>query len=579
MITSLAFSLLVLLFTSGLVVAESKNLTFGLVSGTSAFFEPTYHGWYDKCEQLGVNCLYLIPDWEAFDREKYNHPCEQEFDELIKLKVDGIAATCSYNAVDVFQKAADAGIPVVTFDTSPPDTIPHDAYVGTDQRFLGRTLGRLLRQLRPEGGTFAIINNEEDDAQNLRVEGFMEEIMKDNDRDDRAHWHAVERNFIYESKEPMEPMELYALLNPTAMITMYQTPMRHPNWTDFVDVNRHRNITYVGTDGSDYQLSYLSRRYVDGLVGQLPYDFGAKSAEVLYELATGGTLEKKVFSTNLVAYNLIPLELPTLDVDQNLLGNLKYVGFTCFGLVALAVLFCLAWTLHHRNSVVVSASQPFFLWMTAGGVLLMSSALVPLSFDDEGDPDSMTTTRSIGICMSIPWLAFTGFTVTFSALFSKTWRVNQFFHSSSAFGRIKVSEKDVLAPFAFLLTSNFIVLICWTVIDPLTYERQFEDGTDYWNREIASIGSCHSDHVAAYLAPLGLSKFPKLLSAHVPFIVLVLLYSPTRFPKTCYLLRTQSISVCLSLLVIKPFRQEVSNLNSPKRHTLALPCFLCPRHS
>ncbi len=270
-------------------------------------------------------------------------------------------------------------------------------------------------------------------------------------------------------------------------------------------------------------MSYLSRRYVDGLVGQLPCDFGAKSAEVLYDLATGGTLEKKVFTTNLVSYNLIPLELPTLDVDQNLLGNLKYIGFTCFGLVALTCLACMAWTLYNRRCMVVTAAQPFFLMMTAGGVLIMASALVPLSFDDKGDPDSMSTTRSIGICMSIPWLAFTGFTVTFSALFSKTWRVNQFFLTSSAYGMIKVSENDSLAPFAFLLTSNFIVLICWTVIDPLTYERQFEDGTDYWNREIASIGSCHSDHVAAYLAPLGLSKFPKLLSALVPFIVRVLL--------------------------------------------------------
>jgi hypothetical protein len=132
----------------------------------------------------------------------------------------------------------------------------------------------------------------------------------------------------------------------------------------------------------------------------------------------------------------------------------------------------------------------------------------------------MGTARSVGICMSIPWLAFTGFTVTFSALFSKTWRVNKFFNSASAFGKMEVSEKDVLAPFAVLLTCNFIVLISWTVIDPLTYERQFEDGTDYWNREIASNGSCRSDHAAAYLAPLALSKFPQL-STVVP-------YRPTR---------------------------------------------------
>jgi 7 transmembrane sweet-taste receptor of 3 GCPR len=108
--------------------------------------------------------------------------------------------------------------------------------------------------------------------------------------------------------------------------------------------------------------------------------------------------------------------------------------------------------------------------------------------------------------MSIPWLAFTGFTCTFAALFSKTWRVNKFFHTKSQFGRIKISEFDVLLPFTVLLSLNFIVLICWTVIDPLTYEREFLLGTDYWNREIASVGRCRSDRPAAYLVPLACGK-------------------------------------------------------------------------
>jgi ribose transport system substrate-binding protein len=158
MLTPLAFSLL--LFTSGWAVVKSENLTFGLVSGTSAFFELARHGWFDKCEHFGVNCLYLIPNWETLDMEKYDDPCEKEIEDLIKLKVDGIAAACIYKT-DVFQKAADAGIPVVTFDNAPPDHIPHKAYIGTDQRFLGRTLGRLLRQLRPEGGTFAMIDKDD----------------------------------------------------------------------------------------------------------------------------------------------------------------------------------------------------------------------------------------------------------------------------------------------------------------------------------------------------------------------------------------------------------------------------------
>jgi gamma-aminobutyric acid type B receptor len=115
--------------------------------------------------------------------------------------------------------------------------------------------------------------------------------------------------------------------------------------------------------------------------------------------------------------------------------------------------------------------------------------------------------------MTIPWLGFLGFSITFSAMFSKTWRVNQFFKSSNAHGRIQVRERDVLLPFFFIFTLNTIILICWTIIDPLVYTRRFADGTDLWNRDIASSGSCRSENGAvAYLAPLGVSKYQSILN-------------------------------------------------------------------
>ena len=186
-----------------------------------------------------------------------------------------------------------------------------------------------------------------------------------------------------------------------------------------------------------------------------------------------------------------------IQVGQSLLGNLKYIGFVCFGIVALSVLACLGWTIFNRTGIVVKASQPSFLIMNARGALIVASSITPLSFDDGGD-DIIDDTRAIGICMSVSWLAFVGFTVMFSALFAKTWCVNKFFHSKNSFERIQVREKDVLAPFAVILTLNIIVLVCWTVIDPLTYVREFEDGTDLYNREIASNGYCRSDKAAVW---------------------------------------------------------------------------------
>ena len=52
--------------------------------------------------------------------------------------------------------------PIVTFDYDDPDRTNYRiAHVGTDQEILGRTLARLLRQQRPEGGTFGLVGRKE----------------------------------------------------------------------------------------------------------------------------------------------------------------------------------------------------------------------------------------------------------------------------------------------------------------------------------------------------------------------------------------------------------------------------------
>jgi gamma-aminobutyric acid type B receptor len=196
-----------------------------------------------------------------------------------------------------------------------------------------------------------------------------------------------------------------------------------------------------------------------------------------------------------------------------LIGNLKYVGYVFFAMVGVSVIACVGWTLKYRTSVVIRAAQPFFLIMVASGVLIMASSLVPLSFDDGGDLEPESHTWSVGVCMSVPWLAFTGFTVAFSALFSKTWRVNRLFKAKAGHTRIKLSAGDVLAPFAFLLGCNILVLTLWTVLDPLEYKRQDNDGTDYWNRVISTYGACRSDNAVAYLVPLAFINFSVIVTA------------------------------------------------------------------
>eukprot|EP00977_Amphora_coffeiformis_P026195 scaffold24543_cov195-Amphora_coffeaeformis.AAC.18 len=488
----------------------SDTLQFGFINGGSTFFDPVVQGWEERCQELKVTCHI---------RKPVRGPCGPSHAEMFRellfnasgvqgASVDGIVLRpCDDgpNMEPLILQATQMGVPVLTFDQDVPNST-RTAYVGTDNEFLGQSIARLLRQLRPEGGTFAVIAPKSGDQGEARYRGFHQEITRYNDDDDWSHWTSITAPdyTAYDRAEYYIQMVNIAQLNPTAMIIMQQTPMRHENWTLFVEQNRHRNITIIGTDGSDYQLDYLHRRYVDGLVGQLPYEFGTSSAQAIYNLVTLKTLEGKEFiPTNVVAYSLIPIDLPPVKEDKNTLGKLSVTGYTCFSIVFITASLCAIWTHKNRASAVVNIAQPFFLLMVAGGVALLACAIVPLSMDDEGK-EEMSPTKRVGICMSIPWFASTGFVVTFSALFSKTWRVNKLMRAQRDCTRIVVKEREVLGPFSVLLLLNVVVLLVWTLVDPLTFVRRDEQRTDYWNRVVSSYGSCRSDHGAEpFLIPLG----------------------------------------------------------------------------
>ena len=233
----------------------------------------------------------------------------------------------------------------------------------------------------------------------------------------------------------------------------------------------------------------------------------------------------KFYPSNIVAYYLIPLDLPPLRVDQNLLGPLKLVGLICFGIVASTVVVCISWTVYYRKiSLVVVAAQPLFLVCLATGVLIMSATLIPLSWDDNGRPQDVSSTTAKAVCMSQPWLAFIGFSIMFGILFSKTWRVNQLMRKSAQFKKtLNVKARDVLGPFALVLVLNLTILIAWTIVDPLTYKRQFSDGTDLWNR-----GTCMLWNVSfSFFSPIdsfptgcGMNLFLVLFWFHfIPFAI------------------------------------------------------------
>ena len=51
--------------------------------------------------------------------------------------------------------------------------------------------------------------------------------------------------------------------------------------------------------------------------------------------------------------------------------------------------------------------------------------------------------------------------------FTKTYRVNQIMMNAAKFKRVKISPADVMKPMVALLFVNIVILIVWTVVDPL----------------------------------------------------------------------------------------------------------------
>jgi hypothetical protein len=80
-------------------------------------------------------------------------------------------------------------------------------------------------------------------------------------------------------------------------------------------------------------------------------------------------------------------------------------------------------------------------------------------------------------CLSRLSFSLTGVAIVFSALFTKTWRINKVMLGGNSLRRTKVRAQDVLLPLGSFLSLNVAILIAWTAVAPLTWKEQlYKDG-------------------------------------------------------------------------------------------------------
>lgn len=137
----------------------------------------------------------------------------------------------------------------------------------------------------------------------------------------------------------------------------------------------------------------------------------------------------------IVAHDEVSFSLPTTTLYQKSLGTFtpeyrsdiyigdiwRYIGWSFGGVSCLCSIFFALWAWRYQHEPVVLATQTIFLYMICGGTFLMAGTIFTFGIEDDiADPRNVE--RS---CMASMWLYALGYSLIFSAHFSKIWRINR----------------------------------------------------------------------------------------------------------------------------------------------------------
>ena len=209
----------------------------------------------------------------------------QIIESLIERKVDGIAI--SVNDADALQptidKAMDAGIPVVTFDSDAPKS-KRISYYGTNNPASGRTMGENLVKYMGKKGKIAILMGTPG-APNLEErKNALLDYLKD-----YPDIKVVATEFCYDDvNKGVSAMEAVMQAHPDlkgwvlAGSWAIFTPAPGP-----FSAKKPGDLTVVAFDALPEELEYVRQGYVQVLLGQKLWGWGYESVRSLMAIKEG----------------------------------------------------------------------------------------------------------------------------------------------------------------------------------------------------------------------------------------------------------------------------------------------------
>ena len=277
---------------------RAETLKFAVVpkAMNNPFFDLARDGCIKRAKELGtVECVYRGP----IEHEPATEV--QIIQDLITQRVDGLAISVSDVGAltGVIKAARDAGIHVITFDADAPGSA-REAYIGTNNKDLGRALGEMLVKAQPHAGAYGMVSGGPAAANlNERLEGVREVVGK-------AGWKEVSGSPTYcndDSALAIQQLNDLTTAHPdlNAVVAVGGWPLFVPEgYRNFFNSNGDRfksgTLVAVSADTLPAELQLLKEGDVAALVGQRPFEMGEKAMDALLALHQGKPVQQIIYT-------------------------------------------------------------------------------------------------------------------------------------------------------------------------------------------------------------------------------------------------------------------------------------------
>jgi ribose transport system substrate-binding protein len=288
-IASIAFLLLLSITTfSCRPESDSKPevLTIAWIpkSLDNPIFELGHNGAVQRAAELSLEGKIQVEIYYAGSVSSDTAEQMAVFDNVVARGVDAIAISCNdaTACIDPINRAVEAGIPVMTWDSDAPDS-KRFTYFGVDNYLAGKAAGNLLVSAIRGKGQVAILNGTPG-ALNLeeRIRGF---------KDVAAIFPEIEIVATVFSNDDIntgvqvveETMRAYPDLDGWFFAGMWPLFAERGSMPVWEESAKNSSVKTVAFDTLPLELQLLKDGYISGLVGQKYWEWGYDSVQMLYD--------------------------------------------------------------------------------------------------------------------------------------------------------------------------------------------------------------------------------------------------------------------------------------------------------